>query len=346
MTGATVALDRSSTGDFLPIEPGEDDTMVREAEPVTVIVPAWNSAATLDAALASVACQRHPADAVVVIDDASFDSTREVADAWGHRLPLTVVTLERNSGPAVARDRGIRLATTPLVALLDADDVLLPEHLELLLAARAESGAAIVSPNARLWDPARGFGDGTYRDTVAPPAPPLQPDEILRGDFVCTGALFERDLYERAGGFRAEFTGSEPWDLWIRMIDGGGRVHGVLDATVLYRVADMSMSRSGAAFRSAPALFEEVCRELAGDPRRLEIAQRTLVDLQSRLDLYLAYEAAGTGDSLKARRHAFAARRGPKAVRTRAAALLCAPSFARRRRDRAVQRRRDYAVVR
>jgi len=327
--------------------------MVRETEDlkaasdgVTVIVPAWNAAATLDAALASVACQRRAADAVIVIDDASFDSTREVAEAWSDRLPLTVVTLEKNSGPAVARDRGIRLATTPLVALLDADDVVLPEHLDLLLAARARSGAAIVSPNARLWDPERGFGDGTYRDLVAPPAPALQADEILRRDFVCTGALFERELYGRAGGFRAEFTGSEPWDLWIRMINAGGFVTGVLDATVLYRVAAMSMSRSDAAFRSAPALFESVCRDLAADPRRLAIAQATQLEMQARLDLYLAYEAAGNGDSSRARKHARAARRGPKAVRARATALLCAPGFARRQRDRAVQRRREHAVVR
>jgi len=326
--------------------------MVRETESeqtnesVTVVVPAWNAAATLDAALASLACQRHPADAVIVVDDASIDTTREVAEAWSDRLPLTVVTLEQNSGPAVARDRGIRLATTPLVSLLDADDVLLPEHLELLLGARAATGAAIVSPNARLWDPLRGFGDGTYRDVVAPPAPALQGDEILRHDFVCTGALLERDLYERAGGFRGEFTGSEPWDLWIRMINAGGHVAGVTDATVLYRVATMSMSRSDAAFRSAPALFEAVCRDLADDPRRLAIAQQTQVEAQARLDLYLAYEAAGSGDSSRARKHAFAARRGPKAVRARATALICAPGFARRRRDRAVQRRREHAVVR
>jgi GT2 family glycosyltransferase len=321
--------------------------MVRDTnETVTVVVPAWNASATLEAALASLAAQTRPADAVIVVDDASIDSTRAIADSWTDRLPLTVVTLDPNAGPAAARDRGIRVASTPLVALLDADDVLMPEHLATLLAARTATGAQIVSPNARFWDAARGCGEGTYRDLVAPPPADRQADDILRRDFVCTGALFERELYSRAGGFRAEFTGSEPWDLWIRMIGAGGRVHGVPEATVLYRVAAMSMSRSGAAFRSAPALFESVCRDLASEPARLAIAQATLQEVTARLELYLAYEAAGDGNARAARRHALAARRGPRGVRARAAALVCAPAFARRQRDRALRRRRDLAVVR
>jgi glycosyltransferase involved in cell wall biosynthesis len=324
--------------------------MVRETtiEAVTVVVPAWNAAATIDAALASLAAQTRPADAVIVVDDGSTDATCAVAEAWRDRLPLTLVALDTNAGPAAARDRGVRAATTPLIALLDADDVVLPEHLATLLAARRDSGAAIVSPNARFWDEARGCADGTYRDLVAPPAVDEQVDDILRRDFVCGAALFERAQYDRVGGFRADFDGSEPWDLWMRMIGDGARVHGVEHPTLLYRVARSSVSRSEAAFRSAPALLGAMCHylDLAGDAHRLAIVRHTWREAQARLDLYLAYEAAGNGDMSGARRHAIAARRGPAAVQARAAALLCAPRTARRWRDRTVSRRRAHAVAR
>jgi glycosyltransferase involved in cell wall biosynthesis len=318
----------------------------RDDEKVTVVVPAWNASATLDAALASVAGQTRHADAVIVVDDASTDSTRAVASAWSDRLPLTVIGLDVNEGPAPARDRAVRSAQTALVALLDADDAWLSEHLETLLAARAATGAVIVSANAVLWDPARGFGTGTYRDIVAVPPPDRQADDILRRDFVFGGALFERSEYERAGGFRAEFSGSEPWDLWMRMIGNGARVHGVEQPTYLYRVATMSVSRSPAAVHSAAALFDEICRRSAIDKHRLGIARRTRRELRARRELFLAYEAADAGDVGAARRHALAAGRGPAPVRARAAALLCAPAFARRWRDRTLDHRRAGAVAR
>lgn len=318
----------------------------RDDETVTVVIPAWNAAETIGAALESVAAQTRMPDAVIVVDDASTDATRAVASQWLAALPLTLIALDENAGPAGARDRAIRSATTTLVALLDADDVCLPEHLETLLAARAASGAEIVSPNARLWDPARGHGEGTYRDIVAVPPSAEQADDILRRDFVCTGAMFERSVYERAGGFRAEYSGSEPWDLWMRMIATGARVHGVEHPTVLYRVATSSVSRSPAAFHSAVALFDDVCRVLATDAHSLAIAERTRREVRARLELYLAYEAAGAGDSSAARRHALAAGHGPVAVRARAAALFCAPGAARRWRDRTVKHRRTHAVAR
>jgi glycosyltransferase involved in cell wall biosynthesis len=340
-------VDGSRIGDSRPIETREDAVLGQgEDEKVTVVIAAWNVEDTLAAALRSVAMQTHMPDAVIVVDDASVDSTRAVAAPWTAALPLTIIGLDNNSGHAAARDMAIRSATTPLIALLDADDAWMPEHLETLLAARAATGAAIVSPNAVFWDPARGFGAGTYRDVIDVPPSDEQPDDILRHDFVFGGALFEREVYERAGGFRPEFTGSEPWDLWMRMIDVGARVHGVERPTYLYRVATMSLSRSPAAVHSAVALLDDVCRQVASDDHRLAIAVRTLREMRARRELFLAYEAAAEGKPGSARRHALAAGRGPIAVRLRAIVLLFAPAAARRWRDRKISERRAKTVSR
>ena len=319
----------------------------REDETVTVVVPAWNAAATLEVALASVAAQTRLPDAVVVVDDASTDATASIAQSfWSASVTLTVIELDKNGGCAGARAHAIESATTDLIVLLDADDSWRPVHLAELMAARAESGVGIVSPNAQFWDPARGVGRDTYRDVVAVPPVAEQPDDILRRDFVFIGSMFERALYERAGGYRPEFEGAENWDLWIRMIMAGGRVTGVEEPTYLYRVSDSSLSQSPAAPKAAAALFDDVCATIpVGDPRHA-IAERTRREMHARLELFLAYEAARAGNASAARRHALAASHGPRAVRARAAALLCAPGAARRWRDRAVRNRRAAAVVR
>ena len=141
--------------------------MVRDSEAVTIVVPAWNAAATLDAALASVAGQSQPAAAVVVVDDGSTDSTLAVAESWCDRLPLTVVAprCERRSrrGPRPAasarRARRSSRCSTPTTSSC-------PNTSRPCSRRAPTTGAAIVSPNARFWDPARGCAEGTYRDLV------------------------------------------------------------------------------------------------------------------------------------------------------------------------------------
>jgi glycosyltransferase involved in cell wall biosynthesis len=100
---------------------------------VAVIIPAHNAGLFLGEALDSVLAQTRPPEQIIVVDDGSTDDTAEVARAWGagSRVPI-IVLQQRNCGISAARNAGIRVAQTDLVALLDADDLLLPDHLERL----------------------------------------------------------------------------------------------------------------------------------------------------------------------------------------------------------------------
>src|SRR3954454_14547905 len=101
-------------------------------DPIAVVIAAHNAADTLDAALASVAGQSLAPQEVVVVDDASSDETAAVAARWGAVLPLDVVRLPENTGPGHARNVGVARTAAPMLALLDGDDVWLPDHLSLL----------------------------------------------------------------------------------------------------------------------------------------------------------------------------------------------------------------------
>jgi glycosyltransferase involved in cell wall biosynthesis len=100
-------------------------------ERVSVVVPAFNAAAHLPAALASILAQTVGPLEVIVADDGSTDATREIAAA--HGAPVRVVT-QPTAGPPATRNLGIRAACGDLLAFLDPDDLWAPEKTERQLA--------------------------------------------------------------------------------------------------------------------------------------------------------------------------------------------------------------------
>ena len=85
----------------------------------SVIIPAYNSAATLARAVESVIEQSWPAHEIIVIDDGSTDNTLQIIRQFGNRIRLIQ---QANSGVSVARNRGADAATGDWLAFLDADD--------------------------------------------------------------------------------------------------------------------------------------------------------------------------------------------------------------------------------
>jgi glycosyltransferase involved in cell wall biosynthesis len=94
----------------------------------SVIIPAYNSAATLARAVDSVLAQSYPAQEIIVVDDGSMDATPEVAARYGAKLRYI---RQENAGVSAARNHGARIATGDWLAFLDADDWYYPNRLRL-----------------------------------------------------------------------------------------------------------------------------------------------------------------------------------------------------------------------
>src|SRR3989449_7878135 len=108
---------------------------------VTVIVPAYNEAASVADTIRSLQAQTERPFEIIVVDDCSTDGTGDVARALG----VTVVRPPHNTGSkAGAQSFGLRRVRTPLTVAIDADTVLAPDALERLLPAfqRPEVAAA------------------------------------------------------------------------------------------------------------------------------------------------------------------------------------------------------------
>jgi glycosyltransferase involved in cell wall biosynthesis len=95
-----------------------------DALPISVVIPAYQAKAWVASAIASVRTQTRLPKEIIVVDDGSLDGTGDIA----RELGATVFT-QANRGVAAARNTGIVNATQPWIALLDADDLWLPDKL-------------------------------------------------------------------------------------------------------------------------------------------------------------------------------------------------------------------------
>jgi glycosyltransferase involved in cell wall biosynthesis len=244
---------------------------------VTIVVPAFDAADTIGAALASVAAQTYADWEVVVGDDCSTDATDEIAAAaHGTR----VVRTTGRTGPGGARNAALAVAEGELVALLDADDAWEPTYLERMVGAydaeeRRSPGVGIVCCDAQLID-AHDAPLGHLRDLVGT-ADGLTLDALLRRNPIFVGSLLPLAVVRELDGFHPEAWGSADFDLWLRILETGRRVVYVPEPLARYRLSEGQMSRSlgGMAATAAIAYRRALERDRLTPPQR-RIARREL----------------------------------------------------------------------
>jgi succinoglycan biosynthesis protein ExoO len=122
---------------------------------VSVIIPAWAAAGTIERAITSALGSMDVHLEVIAVDDASGDNTYDALLRIAATDSRVVIDrLERNSGPSGARNRAIELARGRYVAILDADDIIAPGRLASLIAIADDEQADIVVDNMTEVDEA------------------------------------------------------------------------------------------------------------------------------------------------------------------------------------------------
>lgn len=188
---------------------------------ISVIIPAFNAAKYLQAAVGSVFAQTIPATQVIVVDDGSIDETASVAAC----LPVQVVR-KAHSGISATRNTGIEQATGQYLAFLDADDLWLPDKLEKQLAMLTSlPGATGVFGKVRQFVSPEIPHDLRARFHV--------PDELMSGH-VAGCLLIEREAFMRVGLFDESLPGGEFID-WLTRARRKGLELPELDELVLLR---------------------------------------------------------------------------------------------------------------
>jgi glycosyltransferase involved in cell wall biosynthesis len=127
---------------------------------ISVVIPCFNGEEFIADAVGSVLAQTHADLECIVVDDASTDNSRRVLSQLASQdQRVRPLFLDRNSGAATARNRGIETATGEWIAFLDADDLYEPDRLERLLELARTTDSVMVVDNQSI----RKFPDGAHR---------------------------------------------------------------------------------------------------------------------------------------------------------------------------------------
>ncbi len=208
---------------------------------ISVVIPAYNSAAFLGETLRSVLAQTLRADEILVVDDGSTDGTAAVAEAFGSAVR---VFRRPNQGVSAARNFGVEMAKGEWVAFLDADDLWRADKLALQMEALASDPGADLSYCARLSFAGREGGHVYGEITPVPPADCIRKALHCNTTFLPSAVVIRRRTYLAAGGFDTTLRIAQDWDLWLRLLHRGVRFVGVEQALLLYRDHPGSLSHN------------------------------------------------------------------------------------------------------
>jgi mycofactocin system glycosyltransferase len=210
---------------------------------VTVVIPVRDRPAELERCLSSLG----PGYPVIVVDDGSEDPAATARACQRHNVLLLRRPVP--GGPGPARNDGLALVRTPLVAFLDSDCVTGPEWIDELAGHFADPMVAAVAPRVR---PLAGHGAvGRYLDARAPVdmgPRPARVAPLTRQSYVPTAALLARtEAVTGAGGFDPTLRFGEDVDLIWRLSSAGWRIR--YDPAVEVRHAEPGTWRKALARR-------------------------------------------------------------------------------------------------
>jgi cellulose synthase/poly-beta-1,6-N-acetylglucosamine synthase-like glycosyltransferase len=260
-----------------PVDPSSSrslqSALAQQSPLVSVIIPAFNAAGHVRAALDSVFAQSHTDFEVILINDGSPD-TEQLEQVIQPYISRIIYLTRQNGGPSAARNSGIQRARGEWLAFLDSDDVWLPQYLaEQIKFLREDPALDMVYCDAIL---AGNAAEGKTFMQICPSSGPVTFQSLLveQTQVITSGTVVRRQNVMAAGLFDENIRCSEDHDLWLRIVYAGSKIAYQREALL----------RRNMRADSQGAVAENL---LAGEIQSLEKLQQTL-DLDSHTSAMLA----------------------------------------------------------
>lgn len=273
-----------------------NDTVFPWPATVAVIVPSYNYGAFLAEAVESVLRQTRLPDEILIVDDASEDSSELIgrALAAAHAGIVRYHRNERNLGIVDNFNLAVSLTASDYVCFLGADNRFRADYVERLAAlldahpeaAIAYSDFALFGPRAKLvheqfapeWRGATVLD--TYHLVRFPPFEDQGLAGLERSNFIHGSSMYRRKAFDQVGGYLSRAEGPEDHNLFLRMVRAGWTAVGAPEPLLEYRQhsRDQAQGRLESAaearfFRSQHATLE----------RALAEARQQVAELQQRV---------------------------------------------------------------
>jgi glycosyltransferase involved in cell wall biosynthesis len=244
---------------------------------ISVVIPCYNSAQWVGAAVRSVQAQTRPPGEIIVVDDGSTDDPAAALREFGEGVRLI---RRDNGGLSAARNTGMQAAAGEWLLFLDADDTLFPDALERLAGTAEKTGAGVTYGFVLQRNDEGGKLHSLDRAAGAPPHP-------AKASFWWTPlatagcALIRRSLHEEVGGFDENFRQVEDAEYWLRCGVTASFAHtGTMVLDKAYHGGSLGQRRASAVWYrlQLQRKFLDWCSVRGIDAGFLETGPRQMID--------------------------------------------------------------------
>ena len=190
---------------------------------VSVVIPCFRAAQSIRRAMDSIAAQTSRPKEVILVDDASDDSTlhvlHQLKKSRKHLFQIKIIAQNRNQGASAARNAGWEKATQPYIAFLDADDSWHPRKLELQFKWMQEHFHVDISGHqVRIYD--QQVSTVTFSEKQPMRFRKVSGANLLLRNYFCTcSVMLRRKISYR---FIEEKRHGEDYLLWSEIVHNGG----------------------------------------------------------------------------------------------------------------------------
>jgi glycosyltransferase involved in cell wall biosynthesis len=233
---------------------------------ISVIIPTYNSDKFISEAISSVLRQTYTDYEIIVVDDGSTDSTKEIIE---NNFPEVSYFYTTNQGVSRARNYGIQRARGEFIAFLDADDLWLPEKLEKQIGVfNADQELMLVFTEHRFFD-ANGIREATFSKKERLMKGDVVKNIFLHSHVALPTVMVRKNIFQEIGYFEEDLNVAEDDNLWIR-IALKFRIHLLDEVLVHCRMTENSLSRT-------------TTNVVTGVLKNVELIEKKYPDLRKRL---------------------------------------------------------------
>lgn len=294
----------------------------QQAVVVDVLVTVYNGDRYIAQTLDSVIAQTLQNWRLIVVDDQSTDRTAEILHEYAVREPRLLIVKGKHKGIAAAANIGLHHVTAPFVARLDADDIAMPQRLQVQVDyLQRHPDVLAVGSDVMLIDER----NQPLRRRKAPVGWESIREILKTRNCMChPSAMIRTSVLRDIGGYREKFKNSLDYDLWLRVAEVG-KIENISQDLLLYRRHAFQISASGNSHRqtiySVGAVTDFFLRKYKIDTIQTAIDESNNDDLVDKL--LAVYAVNLTLDDLYAvNRHAIRLLRYARALSDRARHLL------------------------
>jgi len=210
---------------------------------VSIVVPVYNAKKYLSECLSSLYAQTYKNIEIIIVDDGSTDGSKKIIDRYYKKFKNKTIVLhnKKASGSGeVASNGGIKLAKGKYVAIMDSDDISLPNRIEkevnfleknkhyFLLSSSAE----VVDESGKLigrWDLGKNYN--------------LILKKIFLTNSIINSSILFRKSEVKKDFYKIKYSGFNDYYTWIYYLSQGKKMHTLKDVLVKYRTSDSSSTR-------------------------------------------------------------------------------------------------------